>query len=61
MSSFLTTTVGHSEGATRQQEVTNDRITHQKFTLSECVQLGQKENKDKYHTNIRNSRWSADK
>jgi hypothetical protein len=61
MSSFLTITLGHSEGTTRQREVTNDRLVHQKFALSVHVLLGQKENKDECHTNIRNSRWSADK
>jgi len=41
MSSFLTT-VGHSEGATRQREGTNDRLMHPKFALSVCVQPRQR-------------------
>jgi hypothetical protein len=47
---------GYSEGATIQQEVTNDRLMHQKFTLSGYVKMGQKENKDENRTNIRNSK-----
>jgi hypothetical protein len=36
MSSFLTITVGLSEGATRQREVTNNRLMHQNFHI-ECI------------------------
>jgi hypothetical protein len=45
MSFFLATTVGHSEGATRQREVTNDRIMHQNFALSVYVQWDKRKTK----------------